>query len=64
MVDTEAPKVDPELTQEENQKRFALYYARKDKRPHEGSRKSSWVYKSTTRLRSSLVVNTGTRKAS
>ena len=45
MVDTEAPKVDPELTQEENQKRFALYYARKDKRPHEGSRKSSWVYK-------------------
>src|SRR5436305_12643952 len=32
MVDTEAPKIDPELTQEENRKRFALYYARKDKR--------------------------------
>jgi hypothetical protein len=45
MVDTEAPKIDPELTQEENQKRFALYYTRKDKRPHESSRKSSWVYK-------------------
>ena len=45
MVDTEAPKIDPELTQEENRKRFALYYARKDKRPRESSRKSSWVYK-------------------
>lgn len=45
MVDTEAPKIDPELTQEETRKRFALYYARKDKRPRGTSKKSSWVYK-------------------